>query len=160
MTDPLFMHNATGDVYYYHNDHLGAPQQMVDSVGNIVWQASYSAFGKANITVDSVENNLRFPGQYFDAENGLHQNFRRDYDPMFGRYVQADPIGLVGGINNYVYAEGNPLNLFAPEGLTGRGASDANKIGAKSPHRGTNTGVFGCLIGCLGYTQGDSETQA
>jgi RHS repeat-associated protein len=68
-----------------------------------------------------VENNLRFPGQYFDAETGLHQNYFRDYDPKTGRYIQADPIGLAGGVNPYIYVDsvGKPspdLNLYAYTG--------------------------------------------
>ena len=56
------------------------------------------------------------PGQYFDAETGLHQNWWRDYDPSLGRYLQFDPIGLDGGINGYVYAMANPLRYIDPLG--------------------------------------------
>ncbi len=105
------------DIYYYHNSHLGTPEMMTDSNQAIVWQASYSPFGKADISVELVENNIRFPGQYFDSESGLHYNYFRDYDPEIGRYIQSDPIGLAGGINTYGYVGGNPVNYIDPLGL-------------------------------------------
>jgi RHS repeat-associated protein len=105
------------NAYYYHNDHLGTPQVMTDGEQKVVWKASYDAFGLADIGVDEVENDLRFPGQYFDGETGLHYNYFRDYDPGLGRYVQSDPIGLGGGLNTYVYVDGNPVIFFDPDGL-------------------------------------------
>ncbi|MCL1826383.1 MAG: RHS repeat-associated core domain-containing protein [Betaproteobacteria bacterium] len=63
------------------------------------------------------EFNLRFPGQYYDKETNTHYNDRRDYNPMTGRYIQADPVGLEGGINLYSYVRGNPISRVDPFGL-------------------------------------------
>jgi RHS repeat-associated protein len=89
---------------------------MTDSSGTVVWAADYKPFGEATVTVSTITNNLRFPGQYFDAETGLNYNYFRDYDPATGRYKQADPIGLGGGINLYVYALNSPLMYIDPTG--------------------------------------------
>ncbi|MGQ0594874.1 MAG: RHS repeat-associated core domain-containing protein [Gammaproteobacteria bacterium] len=79
------------------------------------------------MTTRAVEHHLRFPGQYFDAETGVHYNYFRDYDPSIGRYIQSDPIGLAGGINTYTYVANNPLNLIDPEGLLFGGLIDAGE---------------------------------
>jgi RHS repeat-associated protein len=104
-------------VYYFHNDHLGTPQVLTDSNGNIAWRATYDPFGEATITVQAVENPFRFPGQYYGQETGLHYNYFRYYDPTTGRYVTPDPIGLAGGINLWPYAAGNPVRFADPKGL-------------------------------------------
>jgi len=117
---------AREQVYYFHNDHLGTPQAMSDAAGRKVWEAEYEPFGKATVNEDPdgdgqiVINNLRFPGQYYDAETGLHYNYHRDYDPATGRYLQPDPIGLLGGLNQYSYVRNNPVNFIDPSGLYDR----------------------------------------
>ncbi len=114
---PLAMIDVNGSVYYYHNDHLGTPQRMTDSKGMEVWDADYLPFGQADVTIATVENNMRFAGQYYDSETGLHYNYWRFYDPSLGRYLRADPIGLEGGINPYAYVQNNPVNKIDPNGL-------------------------------------------
>ena len=63
---------------------------------------------------------LKFPGQFEDAETALFQNWHRDYDASLGRYVQSDPIGLIGGVNTYAYASGNSLMRIDQKGLKDR----------------------------------------
>ncbi len=102
-----------------HNDHLGTPQKMSDSSGTVVWSADYKPFGEATITVSTITNNLRFPGQYYDAETGLNYNYYRDYNPILGKYIESDPIGIQRGRNHvYAYVLNNPLRGIDPQGLT------------------------------------------
>ena len=103
-------------IYFVHTDHLGTPQKLTDESGTIVWEADYSPFGDGSLQVSAVTNNLRSPGQYFDAETGLHYNYFRDYDTSSGRYLQSDPIGLSDGQNAYAYVHGNPINAYDPNG--------------------------------------------
>ena len=114
--EPVAMRVA-GDWFWFLNDHLGTPRIMVDASGAVVWKAAYLPFGRAIVAKADVENNLRFPGQYFDEETGLHYNWHRYYDPSTGRYLTADPIGLEGGINLYAYTANNPINYFDTNGL-------------------------------------------
>ena len=103
--------------YYFLNDHLGTPQKIVNASGTLVWEPGYMPFGEARVLVADVENNLRFPGQYYDSETGLHYNYHRYYDPDSGRYLTPDPIGLAGGMNLYIYVDGNPVNWADKYGL-------------------------------------------
>ncbi len=119
-TDPLFM-KIGGNYYFYHNDHLGTPQKMTASNGAVVWSAKYESFGNATVEVETVVNNLRFPGQYYDGETGLHWNYWRYYDPGIGRYLRVDPIYFNGGINLYAYAYNNSICSYDSEGLWGVG---------------------------------------
>ena len=92
-TDPLFMKQSSA-YYFYQNDHLGKPTQMTSPNGGVVWSAKYSSFGKAAIDFETVGNNLRYPGQYYDEETALHYNYYRYYDPGVGRYLRPDPLNI------------------------------------------------------------------
>lgn len=112
-----------GDVYFIHSDHLDTPRVVTNDSGVVIWRWVSDPFGEALADGDPDGNsqdftlNLRFPGQVFDDETGLHYNYFRDYDPGTGRYVQSDPIGLGGGLNTYGYVDGNPLIYIDPRGL-------------------------------------------
>ena len=126
-TNPLWMKSGNGSTgsaqayYTYQNDHLGTPQKLLTQSGQTVWSATYDSYG--NATIDpayTIVNNLRYPGQYYDQETGLHYNWMRYYDPRTvggGRYITSDPIGLRGGVNFYTYVGGNPLRWIDSKGL-------------------------------------------
>ncbi|GAB2878963.1 RHS repeat domain-containing protein [Microbulbifer echini] len=104
-------------VYHYHLDHLGTPDTLTNQEGEVVWSVAYKSYGNIALAYENqVEQPIRFQGQYFDEETGLHYNRFRYYDPQVGEFTQQDPIGLLGGSNNYMYTP-NPLGWTDPLGL-------------------------------------------
>ncbi|MGR3911640.1 RHS repeat-associated core domain-containing protein, partial [Burkholderia sp. SR8] len=111
-------------VFYYHCDQIGTPQLLTDGDGDVVWEASYKAWGEAREVIARASkaagivarNPLRFQGQQVDDESGLAYNRYRYCDPGSGRFISKDPIGLAGGINAYLYAD-NPTRWIDPLGL-------------------------------------------
>jgi RHS repeat-associated protein len=98
------------------------------------------------ILVNEIENPLRFPGQYFDAETGLHYNYFRFFDPTTGRYIRPDPIGLAGGVNMFGYVNANPIRFSDSSGLEGSfigGFADADDANASG--RDLVVGLIGTL---------------
>jgi RHS repeat-associated protein len=116
-----------GQLYYVLPDHLGRPEMLTDDTGtNVVWRARLAAFDR-HVMLDQVGGyHLGFPGQYHDSESGFAYNIFRDYDPATGRYLQSDPIGLLGGTNTYLYARGGPTLLVDPFGLVDISLSECN----------------------------------
>ena len=107
-----------GGLTYLETDHLGSPRAAISPTTNVpVWRWSFtaSAFGE-NLPNEQpggsapFKLNLRFPGQYYDTESGMHYNYFRDYEPGTGRYVESDPIGLAGDVSTYGYVGGSPMN--------------------------------------------------
>nr|WP_285409091.1 RHS repeat-associated core domain-containing protein [Pseudomonas sp. FR229a] len=98
-----------------------------------MWSAKYRAYGNlAALDVSEIDNPLRFQGQYFDAETGLHYNRHRYYNPGTGRFLTPDPIKLAGGLNSYQYVP-NPTGWVDPLGLnTCPGAGDKNSSGNRT----------------------------
>ncbi|WP_323862901.1 RHS repeat-associated core domain-containing protein, partial [Xenorhabdus szentirmaii] len=121
---------AVQDYFWYHTDINSAPLEVTDEDGKIAWSGKYDAFGAVNSTTmayftdterssRNFDQNLRYAGQYFDKETGLHFNTYRYYAPEIGRFISPDPIGLNGGINLYQYAP-NPLGWVDPLGLNSK----------------------------------------
>lgn len=109
-------------VYPILTDHLGTPRKILNPSGTLVWswdaKDPYGYQAPNELESGTVFTfDLRFPGQRYDKQTGLFHNGFRDYDPKFGRYVQADPIGLEGGWNHYAYAGANPINNYDFTGL-------------------------------------------
>jgi RHS repeat-associated protein len=109
---------SSGTLYYVHPDALGTPQFVTNSSAATVWSTTYQPYGTTGSISGSITDNIRLPGQYFDSESGLYQNWNRDYMPNLGRYAEADPLGLGGGMNPYAYTAGNPASRADPSGLT------------------------------------------
>jgi RHS repeat-associated protein len=109
------IHN--GSLHHLHTDHLGTPLEASNDAGDITWRVSYQTWGNLlTEDVTEIQQTLRFQGQYFDAETGLHYNRYRYYEPETGRFLSLDPIGLYGGPNGYQYAP-NPIVWTDPLGL-------------------------------------------
>ncbi|EKE5038286.1 RHS element core protein [Escherichia coli] len=105
-------------VHLYHCDHRGLPLALISEDGNIAWNAEYDEWG--NMLNEENPHHLyqpyRLPGQQYDEESGLYYNRNRYYDPLQGRYITQDPIGLMGGWNPYLYPL-NPVTNTDPQGL-------------------------------------------
>lgn len=113
----LTQQNGQKQSWHYHCDVNGAPVRLTSPGGEIVWSEKSGVWGeKGPLFAQRIDNPLRFQGQYFDAETGLHYNRYRYYDPHIAAYISQDPIGLLGGSNVYQYGF-DPLQWCDPLGL-------------------------------------------
>jgi RHS repeat-associated protein len=109
-------------LWMVHTDHLLRPARMTDATGALVWDVIFRPFGEVNnISENPATTDQRFPGQWFQLQNGLAYNWHRHYDASLGRYVSADPLGLTAmlsdGPANYNYAGQVPNAEIDEEGL-------------------------------------------
>ncbi|AWL07603.1 hypothetical protein DIR46_03365 [Massilia oculi] len=136
------------EIAFYQCDHLGTPQELTDCEGQVAWSAQYKAWGQAKEAIGEatrtagMRNPIRFQGQYFDEETGLHYNRYRYYDPDGARYITADPIGLLGGMNAYQYAP-NPTGWIDPLGLRPKNRKAACPACSATPCRNTRNPARG-----------------
>ena len=115
---------------YFHTDQVGIPREMTDIHGNLLWYGEYTAWGrlkKDERVYKNAHQPFRLQNQYYDEETGLHYNLMRYYEPEAGRFVNQDPIGLLGGENLYQFAPN------AQEWLDVWGLCPANKNKPNKP---------------------------
>ncbi|TCS41139.1 RHS repeat-associated core domain-containing protein [Reinekea marinisedimentorum] len=132
---PLAILDSEAGLLDIDTDHLGTPKALYEHhSGEQLWRADHDTYGALKNEQSSNEKynlKLRFQGQYEDAETGLYYNFNRYYDPHAGRYINHDPIGLMGGLNQYQYCPNpvgwvDPLGLACKEGIHTRGYQPAS----------------------------------
>ncbi|EIQ9744663.1 RHS repeat protein, partial [Escherichia coli] len=106
-------------IHLYHCDHRGLPLALISEDGNTAWSAEYDEWGNQlnEENPHHLHQPYRLPGQQYDKESGLYYNRNRYYDPLQGRYITQDPIGLEGGWSLYAYPL-NPVNGIDPLGLS------------------------------------------
>ncbi len=122
-------------IRFLHLDHRATPVAASDETGRVLWRADHAPYGRRiavrsagapaqderasfdRRSAGSFDLALRLPGQYEDADTGLHYNGHRYYDPDQGRYLSPDPLGLRGGLNPFAYAGNDPIRYADPDGL-------------------------------------------
>ncbi|HHP6163194.1 TPA: RHS repeat-associated core domain-containing protein, partial [Escherichia coli] len=106
-------------VHLYHCDHRGLPLALISEDGNTAWRGEYDEWGNQlnEENPHHLHQPYRLPGQQYDEESGLYYNRNRYYNPLLGRYITQDPIGLAGGWSLYAYPL-NPVNGIDPLGLS------------------------------------------
>ncbi|EPV5098926.1 RHS repeat-associated core domain-containing protein, partial [Escherichia coli] len=114
--DPVY--TPARKIHLYHCDHRGLPLALISAEGATEWCAEYDEWGNLlnEENPHQLQQLIRLPGQQYDEESGLYYNRHRYYDPLHGRYITQDPIGLKGGWNFYQYPL-NPVINVDPQGL-------------------------------------------
>lgn len=108
----------SGKRFFVLSDQVGSPVRIIDDLGEVVWRGESLPFGQMLLgATNTLTYNPRFPGHYWDDELGLNYNRYRYFDPVLGRYIQSDPLGIGGGTNVYAYVV-NPLVVADVNGLT------------------------------------------
>ena len=121
-----------GQTYRLISDHLGSVRLVINSsTGTVAQRLDYDEYG--NVLNDSNPGfqPFAYAGGLYDVDTGLVRFGARDYDATAGRWLQSDPIGVLGnysGTNHlYSYVDQNPINWYDPEGLSKTNGKNANK---------------------------------
>ncbi|WP_348549787.1 RHS repeat-associated core domain-containing protein [Psychrobacter sp. KFRI-CH2-11] len=158
--------------YHYHNDQLGTPNELTNEKGEVIWLADYEAWGNTaklvwneqvigQIQVSQNElQPIRFQGQHFDEETGLHYNRFRYYDPDMGMFTTRDPIGLLGDLNVFAYAP-NPTGWTDSLGLHPAAAGALSALAAAGRALiGSGAKTSGRVIGKVAGEVASAEEQS
>jgi RHS repeat-associated protein len=138
------VNGGVATLYFVHVDHLNTPRLVANQSGQTVWRWDQQEPFGVNLPdenpsgLGAFEFPLRFPGQYADKETNLVYNWMRDYDPSLGRYLEADPIGLDGGLNLFGYVDGRPILRTDMRGLAPDGCG-SGWFGQFIPNSGFKT---------------------
>ncbi|MCX2962452.1 RHS repeat domain-containing protein, partial [Rodentibacter caecimuris] len=156
------------EINYFHCDQIGIPREMTDSQGKLIWRGRYDAWGGLHYDRHLAQQNqghqpFRLQNQYIDQETGLHYNFQRYYEPITGRFISQDPIGLAGGNNLYRF-EGTVQNQIDPLGLFVQAIVFAPELIALGKAALVTLGIFGVGVvaeeAMKSQEQTSSETKA
>jgi len=145
---------TNGTVYSVHADQTGRAMALTAPNQSVAWASRNDPFDRSTVAGSATFFPLGFPGQYWDAEDGLWHNGFRDYDSKTGRYIQSDPIGLGGGVNTYAYVGGNPVSMTDPTGLIAYACNKGNAVGIAVPidfklHGGSTQTDVNRMIGAI-----------
>ncbi len=114
------VNTASPATWWVSVDHLNRPVKMTDAARASVWDAVWLPWGGVHSITGPAALDTRFPGQWFQAETGLHYNWHRSYDPTLGRYTQPDPLGFVDGPSVLGMRVGRRYTRARPLGVRGR----------------------------------------
>ena len=113
----VYQPDGQGQLYYVHSDLMGAVRLISNQSAQAVWAADLNHLGQADILLETLEFNLRLPGQYAESATGWHDNLLRTYLPSHGQYLEADPLGPWPQTQAVGYARQQPLRHIDPTGL-------------------------------------------
>jgi len=138
------MQATDGQFYWLHQNHLGSSRAMTDVNGNLAYKGQFDPYGQVlNEWASSGNNNLnskKFTGYERDIATGLDYAQARMYNPVRGRFMQPDPLGLEAAdaspqsLNRYAYVSNDPINFSDPSGLIKCGDIGVDVGGTLSQH--------------------------
>jgi RHS repeat-associated protein len=116
----IALKDSGGSVYYYHTDHLGSSTVVTNSSGTSVQTLAYYPYGSTRVNSGSQNVHHKYTGQELDDSTGLYYYGARYYDPVIGRFISPDKVGIKLGnpqtLNRYSYVLNNPLRYTDPDG--------------------------------------------